>query len=386
MEENKTNLIQLGRNSLERAKNSLTITQKLLLEKSTGDRVSAEYYFKIAQNKPAQDLTRIEDYTKAIEYDFNYDLAYKSRGIAKAELLKDYHGAIADFSKTLDINPDNWEAYFARGLAKQNIKDLEQAIADFTKTLEIKPNYWKAYRFRANIKVRLKDYQSAILDYFQALVLLNHGTEHLSDYMEIIKNATVAIEINPNGLYAYNERGLAKANLKNYEGAIEDYKEAIRINPMYAIAHYNSGVANEKMMGHSKEAILDYTAAITADPNFSNAYANRGYVMANERNDFIMAIDDCNKAIEIDPKNSRAYIKRSAVRIIIDDYVGAKADLKKAIELDPNNNSDEISNLWSSFPTKIEDQYSPPTDEEREEQEKFLDSFIDDLNNSENAD
>ena len=101
MEEKKSDLSLFRENSIERAKNSVAITQKLLLEKSANDRIRAEYYFRIAEGKPAQDLTRIEDYSKAIKYDVNYDLAYKSRGKAKVELLKDFLGAIEDFNKTL---------------------------------------------------------------------------------------------------------------------------------------------------------------------------------------------------------------------------------------------------------------------------------------------
>ena len=49
------------------------------------------------------------------------------------------------------------------------------------------------------------------------------------------------MEINPNFDTYYN-RGLAKAELQNYKGALADFTEAIRINPNLAYVYYNRAV------------------------------------------------------------------------------------------------------------------------------------------------
>ena len=46
-------------------------------------------------------------------------------------------------------------------------------------------------------------------------------------YLNLLK----LIKINPRYADAYNERGYAKEQLKDYKGAIFDYTEAIKINP-----------------------------------------------------------------------------------------------------------------------------------------------------------
>ena len=57
------------------------------------------------------------------------------------------------------------------------------------------------------------------------------------------------------------------------EAAISDYDAAIRLNPEYAKAYNNRGVA-KKALGHLEAAISDYDAAIRLDPNNAAARTN----------------------------------------------------------------------------------------------------------------
>ena len=47
--------------------------------------------------------------------------------------LKDYKGAIADYTKAIEIDPNYADAYNNRGIAKDELKDYKGAIADYTK-------------------------------------------------------------------------------------------------------------------------------------------------------------------------------------------------------------------------------------------------------------
>ncbi|OUL21789.1 hypothetical protein BV372_31325 [Nostoc sp. T09] len=67
------------------------------------------------------------------------DLPYIFRGVAK-DKLKDFHGAIADFTKVIDDNSYSrykQEAYHFRGLTYVHIKNIPGAIQDFTKAIEV---------------------------------------------------------------------------------------------------------------------------------------------------------------------------------------------------------------------------------------------------------
>ena len=62
---------------------------------------------------------------------------------------------------------------------------------------------------------------------------INLGFDKLDaeDYEGAISDFTEAIKINSNNCNYYFNRGMAKQNLEDYEGAISDFTEAIKINP-----------------------------------------------------------------------------------------------------------------------------------------------------------
>lgn len=86
----------------------------------------------------------IADYTKAIEIDPRYVQAYGNRGIAR-KAKGDLDGAIADYTKVVEIDPRDRLAYYNRGIARTAKGDLEGAIADYSRAIEIDPRYMHAY-------------------------------------------------------------------------------------------------------------------------------------------------------------------------------------------------------------------------------------------------
>ena len=89
-----------------------------------------------------------------------------------------------------------------------------------------------------------------------------------------IEDCNKAIELNPNGADAYNYRGVAYTDLKQYERAIEDFNKTIEFDPKNADAHNNRGVAY-CFLGHYERAIEDFNKAMELNPNFIMAYSNR---------------------------------------------------------------------------------------------------------------
>ena len=61
---------------------------------------------------------------------------YYSRGITKY-LSNDYKGAIVDFNKAIELNPEYTSAYNNRGFAKWELGDHKSAVEDYNKVEEL---------------------------------------------------------------------------------------------------------------------------------------------------------------------------------------------------------------------------------------------------------
>ena len=85
----------------------------------------------------------------------------------KKASLKDYYGAIADYTKAIELNPNKAQIYYNRGAAKGILNDPYGAIADYTKAIELNPNKDDAYNNRGVQKKKLKDYNGAIAGSFK---------------------------------------------------------------------------------------------------------------------------------------------------------------------------------------------------------------------------
>ena len=72
----------------------------------------------------------------AIEINPQLSDAYFNSGIAK-NVLKDYQGAIADFTKVIEINPKYTNAYVNRGASKYFIGDSKGACDDWRKAADL---------------------------------------------------------------------------------------------------------------------------------------------------------------------------------------------------------------------------------------------------------
>ena len=93
---------------------------------------------------------------------------YLDQGVEKYD-AGNYQGAIDDYTKAIEINPQDYTAYNNRGHAKRYLNDRQRAIADFTTAIEINPRIVLAYFNRGIDRFKLGDLRGAITDYDKAI-------------------------------------------------------------------------------------------------------------------------------------------------------------------------------------------------------------------------
>ncbi|MXV85373.1 tetratricopeptide repeat protein [Candidatus Poribacteria bacterium] len=70
-------------------------------------------------------------------------------------------------------------------------------------------------------------------------------------------------------------RGNTFYNQKDYQSAISEYNEAIRLNPDFSEPYNRRGIVKAEIRQHS-EALSDFDTAIRLNPDSAEAYSNRG--------------------------------------------------------------------------------------------------------------
>lgn len=222
----------------------------------------------------------------------------------------DLAGALANFNKAIEADPQFAPGYAARGYVEQGQTNLNAAISDYDKAIELDPDYADAYGDRAAAKQAKGDLAGALVDYSKAIALM-------PDYAE-----------------AYPEPGYVEQIQGNMDAAIADYDKAIKLKSGYAGA-YADRASVEQAKGNLTGALADYDKAIELNPDDAEAYVYRASAEAANSNS-IVAIADYSKAIEIKPGYAEAYYYRGGVKADSGDLGGALADYNKAIALKPD--------------------------------------------------
>ena len=79
----------------------------------------------------------------------------------------------------------------------------------------------------------------------------------VGDYERAVEDYSQALLVDPQNSYAYYNRGITRDRSGDYEGAIADFSQAIRLDPANADFFHNRGFSLRKMVGtlHSADAL-----------------------------------------------------------------------------------------------------------------------------------
>lgn len=162
------------------------------------------------------------------------------------------------------------------------------------------------------------------------------GAAHsrLSQFESAINSYKTALKINPDFAGAYLNMGIALKEQGDFEGAIASYKRALKISPDFAEAHNNLGVVLEDL-GRLRGAEAGFREAIRLNPDFAIAYSNLGNAL-KKFGRLQEAEAGCREAIRLNPDFAEAHSILGAVLKDLGKLQEAEAGFREAIRLNPD--------------------------------------------------
>jgi tetratricopeptide (TPR) repeat protein len=172
------------------------------------------------------------------------------------------------------------------------------------------------------------------------------------DFEKAISEFKEVLKLDPKNVHAYNNIGVAYFRIGNLDEAITYYTKAIDLGIADASMYFFRGQIYGKYKYEDAKAIKDYTKAIELQPKYSRAYLNRAlsYSMLKEHD---KAIADYNKMVELRPADLKVVVNSRAEQYFEKgDYAKAWADVDKAKELGVNIDNEMIDKFQKASPRK----------------------------------
>ena len=218
-----------------------------------GEKAATQAFLKgRALVEKGEELKAKEMLDHAIEKFERHAQAYERRGKVNFR-LNNFKDALYDFSKSIDIYPENPDAFIGRAAVKMVLSDYKAAIEDLELAIKSsiphQPVFWQARRMKGECHIRLEEYAKAVLElklatnrvysqkdpnfHWRKAAFFNYGKAlfETGDFVEAVKafNKTLSITEERKGAAVDSEtlvlRGLARQKAGESDFS-DDWKEA----------------------------------------------------------------------------------------------------------------------------------------------------------------
>ena len=179
---------------------------------------------------------------------------YSSSCVTNLQQQK-FTAALANCKQVVESNPKNLEAHLNLGLAYYHLHDYPRAIAQNRQVIEQNSRDYRAFYNWGLINSAKGEYQQAIERYQVALDLVANNSQ--------TEQALIL-----------NDIGAAWIMLKNYDAAIASLDRVVELDPNSLAGYFNRGCANHRQ-GNYQRGIADFTQVIALDANYTEAYISR---------------------------------------------------------------------------------------------------------------
>ena len=192
---------------------------------------------------------------------------------------------------------------------------VQEALADYSKSISLNPKGHQAYNSRARL-------------YFNIAKGADTLQLALQDYNR-------AIELSPNDGEFYVNRGATYARLGQAEKAIQDITKGLELKPDHATGYLNRSVMYNAL-GNVDLALADITSYLKLRPYDSDLWYEKARA-ERQLGNVGVAIKSYDRAIELNAGKSLYWYERARTKAGSGDVNGAKVDLRRAIALGHKN-------------------------------------------------
>jgi len=256
--------------------------------------------------------------------------------------LNDLYDERPDMVKKMDKHLDEMIRFFSNtGISGRSKMSMDK---DTQQKLESLGYIWTASIGEEDKGLTYPDPK----DMIGLLEFLNRGTYYymIEDYDNAIKEFKDLLKINPNDVFTHFVLGFVYDKKGWTEMAIEELQEAIRLDSGYINAYNNLGTIYNRI-GRLDEAIQCFSRAIELNPTYIEAYDNLGVVYYLKR-DYEKAMTFFQKALDLEPAYAQAFNNIGSIYVAQGRFDEAIEPIKKAMEYDPNL-TDSFNNLGSAY-------------------------------------
>ncbi len=226
----------------------------------------------------------IEYFTKSLEIDPGFSLAYYYRGLANYK-IGNYELAINDFDKALAADNNMVKCYMYKGFAYQQLDNAQNALEAFEAYMKSKTTTThsdhlviaKAKAATGDLKGALKHYELALGDTpsEEHLYHLFLATFEQKDYKRALGLINEIIQLNPSFYGYYLHKGKVELEIKKFDSALKNFDLSLGLNPDIADSYFLKGNILDTL-GRFDEALINYTTAIQLNPTDGTYYSKRG--------------------------------------------------------------------------------------------------------------
>ncbi len=236
-----------------------------------------------ARMKLGKNEGAINDCDKGLEFDLENKALLYHKGYALVS-AKRFNEAEVCLNEMIRRYPADVDAYMAKGQMNVEKGDTLAAIEDFSRTIAVDKYYAPGWGARGWVSLMKDRYSNALADLNEAIRLKSDDPTYymnramarynLNDLRGTMDDFDRSISLDPNSKLSYLNRAIMRTTVGDLNRALEDYDKVLYLDPDDYQAVYNRGLVR-KDLGNNKEAITDFTTIINKYPKFTPAYYQR---------------------------------------------------------------------------------------------------------------